>query len=150
MVFAIHWHESAMDLHVFPIPIPPPTSHTTRSLWVFPVHQARALVSCITHCYTAGLWPDKDRTDHTPLPAMHINEGRQNPGWNTRWSFYFQLRNRSREVSEHWIKSEIWRGRVLDDKQKDLYWIEPYNPSKQQAWLDLADTCWLNHFLPLL
>ena len=26
MVFTIHWHESAMDLHVFPIPIPPPTS----------------------------------------------------------------------------------------------------------------------------
>ena len=26
MVFAILWHESAMDLHVFPIPIPPPTS----------------------------------------------------------------------------------------------------------------------------
>ena len=25
MVFAIHWHESAMDIHVFPIPIPPPT-----------------------------------------------------------------------------------------------------------------------------
>ena len=24
MVFAIHWHESAMDLHVFPILIPPP------------------------------------------------------------------------------------------------------------------------------
>ena len=36
-----------MDLHVFPIPIPPPTSLFTRSLWVFPVHQARALVSCI-------------------------------------------------------------------------------------------------------
>ena len=26
VVFAIHWHESAMDLHVFPIPIPPPAS----------------------------------------------------------------------------------------------------------------------------
>ena len=26
---------------------PPPTSLSTRSLWVFPVHQARALVSCI-------------------------------------------------------------------------------------------------------
>ena len=36
-----------MDLHVFPIPIPSPTSLCTHSLWVFPVHQAGALVSCI-------------------------------------------------------------------------------------------------------
>ena len=47
MVFVIHWQESAMVLHVFPIPIPPPTSLSARSLWVFPVYQARALVSCI-------------------------------------------------------------------------------------------------------
>ena len=47
MVFVIHWLELAMDLHVFPIPIPPPTSISTRSLWVFPVHQPWALVSCI-------------------------------------------------------------------------------------------------------
>ena len=47
MGFVIHWHESAMDLHVFPIPISPPTSLSTQSVWVFPVHQARALVSCI-------------------------------------------------------------------------------------------------------
>ena len=47
MIFVIHWQESAMGLHVFPIPIPPPTSLSTRSLWVFPVHQVWALVLCI-------------------------------------------------------------------------------------------------------
>ena len=47
MVFVIHWHESAIDIHVFPIPIPPPTSLSTRSLLIFPVHQVWALVSCI-------------------------------------------------------------------------------------------------------
>ena len=47
MDFVIHWHEPAVDIHVFPIPIPPPTSLSTRSLWVFPVHQAWELVSCI-------------------------------------------------------------------------------------------------------
>ena len=36
-----------MDLHVFPIPIPPPASLTIQSLWVFPVHQPWALVSYI-------------------------------------------------------------------------------------------------------
>ena len=59
MGFVIHWNESAMDLHVFPILIPPPTSPSTRSLWVFPVHQAWALVSCIQPglviCFTLRL-----------------------------------------------------------------------------------------------
>ena len=47
VVFAMHWHESAMDLHVFPIPIPPPSSLSIPSLWVFPVYQPWALFSCI-------------------------------------------------------------------------------------------------------
>ena len=47
MVFAIHWHESAMDLLVLPNPIPPPTTLPIPSLRVFPVHQLRALVSCM-------------------------------------------------------------------------------------------------------
>ena len=39
MGFAIHWHESAMDLHVFPIPFSPPAFLPIPSLWVFSVHQ---------------------------------------------------------------------------------------------------------------
>ena len=30
--FVKHWNETAMSLHVFPMPIPPPTSLSTRSL----------------------------------------------------------------------------------------------------------------------
>ena len=57
MVFATHWHESAMDLHVFPIPIPPPASLRVPFLCIFPVHQPWALVSCMNLKFSDSTFP---------------------------------------------------------------------------------------------
>ena len=45
--FAIHQHESAMGVHVFPILNTPPSSLPVPSLWVVSVHQPQA--SCILY-----------------------------------------------------------------------------------------------------
>ena len=67
--FAIHWLESTMGVHVFPILNSPPTSRPIPSLWVIPVHQPRA--PCIMH----WTWIGNSFTYanlHVSMPFSHI------------------------------------------------------------------------------
>ena len=84
MVFAIHWHESAMDLHVFPIPIPPPISLPIPSLWVFPVHQPWAPDSHPTWSFILLMWC-------VMLVDLWVLNHPYLPGIDSTWPWYMIL-----------------------------------------------------------
>ena len=50
--FAIHQHESAASMHVFPILNPPPSSLPVPSLWVIPVHHWLSTNKCVWGTHT--------------------------------------------------------------------------------------------------
>ena len=69
IIFAIHWLESAMGVHVFTIPNPPPNTLPIPSLWVIPVHQHRASLSCIEPGLAIRFTYDNL---HVSMPFSHI------------------------------------------------------------------------------
>ena len=94
----MHWHETAMGLHVFPIPIPPHTSLSTRSLWVFPVHQVGELVSCIQPGLVICFTIDKI---HVSIPSViRSSDIYQMLPWNCLCS--------SGCTCKVWISSSLW------------------------------------------
>ena len=67
--FAIHWHESAMGVHVFPILNPPPTSVPIPSLWFIPCTIREYPVSCIEPWLAIRFTYDNL---HVSMPFSHI------------------------------------------------------------------------------
>ena len=63
--FTIHWHESAMGVHVFPIPNALPTSLPIPSLWVIPEHPVSCIEPGLAIHFTCN-------NLHVSIPFSHI------------------------------------------------------------------------------
>ena len=134
--FAIHQHESATGIHVFPILNPPPTSLPIPSLWVIPVHQPQA--SCIMHRSFNLLTPP---SDHFPIQLellllFFIAHNRcQESGCSTgkKWSPYNLI------FSAQWLLETAWKSTVLgmasgDLRNQEIHPADPELPLSSSIW----------------
>ena len=130
-----------MDLHVFTILIPPPTSLSTRSLWVFPVHQARALVSYIQPglviCFTLdnihvsmlfsqNIPPSPSPTESKSLQPRcpSADESIRKLWYIYNMEFYSAIKKNSFDsVLMRWMKLEPIIQSEVRQKEKDHYSI---------------------------
>ena len=149
-----------MDLHVLPIPISPPASLSIPSLWVFPVHQPWALVSCIQPglviCFTL----------HSILVSMLFGLGNFKGYWVGGLFQLFYERDRVFQLLNYWpffgflwLVSEVaWHLWVChqmlmyynEHMQVNVYWKSNLLPSWPSSVLFLPYPILLNGYVILL
>ena len=111
-----------MELHVFPILMPPPASLSIQSLCVFPVHQARALVSCIQPglviCFT--------------IDNIHAVLSKHSTLAFSKWAL---LKNNQKEVKlNHSHHKRQWLQRICtSNKRTYRKYAEVFNQHKESS-----------------
>ena len=109
MVFPIHWHESAMDLHVLPIPILPPTSLPPDSSVLREQHQNTYII--------------KGETDHQPrLDAWDKCSGLVHWGGEEFWQGISKGRRPVHETSG--FPTNQWVNKPAAMQETQEMWVQ--------------------------
>ena len=114
-----------MDLQVFPIPIPPPTSPSTRSLWVFPVHQAWALA--------------RQHIKKQRLYFANKDPSSQGYGFSSSHVWMRELDCEKSWVLKNWCFWIVVLEKILDSPL-DCKEIQPVHPKGDQSWVFIGRT----------
>ena len=147
----MHWHESAMDLHVFPIPIPPSASLPIPSLWVFPVPQPWALVSCIQSglvvCFSLDSILVSILFSQNIPPLPHFLKEKHWGAERTTKCLLNEGVKKPCPWGRHRGAPTVWgvRGRVCAPWRSDASWIQVFSSGvfqKKWRWLRKGQWQW--------